>query len=89
LKRARHRRPQQHKILFKGNHMSKIDQTFVLGSSTIEFHVGNAPGSPGQSNGQNPQDPGSAPILKPNAATPAAANPKSGVFAGVKFQIPA
>ncbi len=67
--------------------MAQIDQTFTFGNTgaTIEFHVGNGPGSPGV----NPKDPGSAPALAPNAATPAAANPKSGVFSGVKFQIPA
>ncbi len=36
--------------------MSKIDQTFVLGSSTIEFHVGNTSGS----TGQNPLPPKSS-----------------------------
>ncbi len=67
--------------------MAQIDQTFTFGNTgaTIEFHVGNGPGS----TGQNPKDPGSAPILAPNAATAAAVNPKSGTFAGVKFQIPA
>jgi len=41
--------------------MSKIDQTFVLGSSTIEFHVGNGSGS----TGQNALPPVDAPIISP------------------------
>lgn len=39
--------------------MSQIDQKVTLGSSTIEFHVGNPQGSPGQ----NAQGPGDAPIV--------------------------
>jgi len=39
--------------------MSKIDQTFVLGSSTIEFHVGNGSGS----TGQNALPPSENPII--------------------------
>jgi len=54
--------------------MAKIDQTFVLGSSTIEFHVGNAPSSPGQSNGQNAQDPGSAPVIGPHVVVSKSVN---------------
>ena len=39
--------------------MAKIDQTFVLGSSTIEFHVGNGSGS----TGQNALPPSENPII--------------------------
>jgi hypothetical protein len=64
-----------------------IDQTFTFGNTgaTAEMHVGNPSGT----TGVNPKAPSDAPILAPNAATPAAATPKSGTFAGVKFQIPA
>ncbi len=46
--------------------MSKIDQTFVLGSSTIEFHVGNTSGS----TGQNPLPPVDSPIISPKVQAP-------------------
>ena len=38
--------------------MAKIDQTFLLGSSTIEVHVGTP-----QASGTNPLGPGDAPIV--------------------------
>jgi len=65
--------------------MAQIDKTFVLGSSTIEMHVGNAPGSPGT----NAAGPNEAPNVHPRSATPAASNPKTGTFAVVKFNVPA
>jgi len=40
--------------------MSQIDQKFVLGSSTIEFHVGTP-----QASGTNPLPPVDAPIISP------------------------
>ena len=40
--------------------MSQIDQKFVLGSSTIEFHVGTP-----QASGTNPLPPVDAPIITP------------------------
>jgi hypothetical protein len=46
--------------------MSQIDQKFTLGSSTIEFHVGNPQGSPGQ----NPSAPIDAPIVGPKVQAP-------------------
>jgi hypothetical protein len=50
--------------------MSQIDQKFTLGSSSIEFHVGNAPSLPGQANGQNPLPPVDAPIIGPKVQAP-------------------
>ena len=65
--------------------MAQIDKKFVLGSSTIEMHIGNAPGT----SGTNPPGPNEAPNVDPQSATPAAKNPKTGTFVGVKFNVPA
>ena len=45
--------------------MSQIDQKFVLGSSTIEFHVGTP-----QAFGTNPLPPVDAPIITPKVQAP-------------------
>ena len=45
--------------------MSQIDQKFVLGSSTIEFHVGTP-----QASGTNPLPPVDAPIITPKVQAP-------------------
>ena len=45
--------------------MSQIDQKFVLGSSTIEFHVGTP-----QASGINPLPPVDAPIITPKVQAP-------------------
>ena len=45
--------------------MSQIDQKFVLGSSTIEIHVGTP-----QASGTNPLPPVDAPIITPKVQAP-------------------
>ena len=65
--------------------MAQIDTKLVLGSSTIEMHVGNAPGT----SGTNAGGPNEAPNVHPRSSTPAASNPKTGTFVGVKFNVPA
>ena len=45
--------------------MSQIDQKFVLGSSTIESHVGTP-----QASGTNPLPPVDAPIITPKVQAP-------------------
>lgn len=65
--------------------MAQIDKKFLLGSSTIEMHVGNTSGT----SGTNPASPNEAPNVDPQSATPAAKNPKTGTFVGVKFNVPA
>jgi hypothetical protein len=50
--------------------MVQIDKKLLLGSSTIEMHVGNGSGT----SGTNPASPNEAPNVHPRSATPAASD---------------
>lgn len=43
--------------------MAQLDQNFSFSGVGIEVHIGNAPASPGQSNGTNPGGPADRPFV--------------------------